>query len=149
MIPWKYQSDYHVIDDSITCQIQEIFMFMEAITKDVNITHTGSLRFSVHAITDKRDSLARGINRIAMYSCLLSFKTYDAVTKLILSQQAMFLIIQEHQNCSHEHATSLYRSKLNKQGKCDQVDKINQGCRHRGNLSPPRFWYLHYNNITE
>ena len=49
------------------CQIQEIFMFMEAITKDVNKTHIGSLRFSVHAITDKRDSLARGINRIAMY----------------------------------------------------------------------------------
>ena len=95
------------------CRIKEIFMFMEAITKDVNKTHIGSLRFSVHAITDKRDSLAKGINRIAMYIHVYLVSRHDAVTKLILSQQAMILINQEHLNCSHEHAASLYRSRVN------------------------------------
>ena len=55
-------------------QIQEIFMFLEAITKDVNKLQAGSLRFSIQLLYNKRDSLARGIaTDISMHSCLLCY----------------------------------------------------------------------------
>ena len=45
-----YNNTY-VIKLIMPCQIQEIFMFLEAITKDVNKTQTGSSRFSVQSLT--------------------------------------------------------------------------------------------------
>ena len=55
-------------------QFQEIFMFLEAIAKDVNKLQAGSLRFSIQLLYNKRDSLARGIaTDISMYSCLLCY----------------------------------------------------------------------------
>ena len=55
-------------------QIQEIFMFLEAIAKDVNKLQAGSLRFSIQLLYNKRDSLARGIaTDISMHSCLLCY----------------------------------------------------------------------------